>query len=96
MSNEQSSIATEHPDVVDDIDAMYAEVFGGDEDDIDDLSDDAAMQVIRDASERCGMAGIPREERVDVIIAGQRQFLHRSIEEDLQETRYMLEMLFQI
>ena len=92
---ETTEITDEHPDVVDDIDAMYAEAFGGDED-LDDLADDAALRAIRDASERCGMAGIPHDDRVDVIMAGIRQFLERQLDEELENTRWTLDMMFSL
>ena len=94
-SGDSSPLVEQHPEVVDDISQMWEDVFGGDPD-MDDLSDDVGTQLLRDSSERCGRAGIPRDERVDVIMAGVRKFQERQMEEGLQDLRYQLELMFSI
>lgn len=89
------SVAEEHPEVVDDIAEIWADVFGGGAD-MEEMSDDVGMQLFRDSSERCGRAGIPRDERVDVIMEGIRKFQMQQMEEDLQDLRYQLEMMFSL
>lgn len=89
------SPAEKHSEVVDDITESFASTFGGGAD-VNDLSDDAFMQFVKNASERCGMAGIERDQRVDVIMAGIRGFVMERAEENLQDIRWQLELMFSL
>lgn len=63
-------------------------------DDLDALSDDAFLQAVHEASDRLEMEDIPREERVEWIIAAFRLAMIEGVSESVTPLEYRLELMF--
>ena len=96
MTTENPQETVEQNDeLVEEIAEMFEESFGGDTDP-EDLADDAFMRFMREASDACGLEGVERDDRPDVIMAGIRRQMERSLEEGLQDIRWQVELMFNL
>ena len=86
-------VVEQNDEVVEEIAEMCEELFGGDSD-VDEMADDAFMRFIQEAGEKCGLAGIEREHRPDVIMAGIRLQNERQLEQSLQDIRWQVELMY--
>lgn len=83
-----------HRHLIDDI----ADMFDGfsDSDDVADMSDDALMHSVRDASHHLANEDIPREDRPEYIMAGLKLSVWENIESELVDFEHLLALMFDL